>query len=260
MINNNYFISVKIFIRLKNNLLFLTIGLFLSANTSFAQNVEVDEMPYFAGCDMYKMHSKEKLECSMSNLAYYLNRHLVYPDAARQKGISGVVYVTFTVAENGAVSNAKVLNDIGEGCGDMAKKVVSEMPNWEAAVYKEKKVAYELRLPIQFLLDGDQQLAKNYDFFWGNLNSNDIEASNLEKYVKQPIVVRNSKGEQISPVDILLVYENGRTLRNAKGRNTLNNDMIKIIRHAKPGGKLTFSTTLEQKATFFELYKTFNIK
>ena len=244
----------------KNRLSLLVVFFFFSANFIFAQNSEVDEQPYFIGCDTYNAHSKEKLQCSMSNLAYYLNQHLVYPDSAKAKGISGVVYVAFTVEINGGVSNVKVLNDIGEGCGAMAKKVVSEMPNWEAAIFKEEKIAYELRLPIQFLLDDEQQWAKNYEFFWGDLRYNQIAVNDLEKYLKQTILVRNAKGEQVPIVNMVLFYENGKINRTAKGLGTLNNDMIKIIRHAKANGKLTFSTTLQQKGVFFELYRTFDIR
>jgi hypothetical protein len=233
---------------------------FFSINFIAAQNSEIDELPYFAGCETYKPHSKEKTACSMSNLAYYLNQHLIYPDSAKAKGISGIVYVTFTVEIDGSTSNIKILNDIGEGCGAMAKKVVAEMPKWEAAVLKEQAVVYELRLPIQFLLDDEQQWAKNYEFFWGDLRYNEIQTSDLEKYLKQAIVVRNVKGEQVPIVNMSVFYENGKIKRSAKGMGTLNADMIKIIRRAKADGKLTFSTTLQQKGVFFELYRTFNIK
>jgi Gram-negative bacterial TonB protein C-terminal len=243
--------------KFRNLLLVLS---FFSLNFVVAQNSEIDELPCFAGCETYKPHSKEKRACSMSNLAYYLEQHLIYPDSAKAKGISGIVYVTFTVEIDGSISNVNVLNDIGEGCGAMAKKVVAEMPLWEAATLKEQAVAYELRLPIQFLLDDEQQWAKNYAFFWGDLRYNEIQTSDLEKYLKQAILVRNIKGEQVPIVNMSVFYENGRVKRSAKGLGKLNSDMIRIIRHAKAGGKLTFSTTLQQKGTFFELYRTFNIK
>lgn len=226
----------------------------------FGQVTEVDEMPYFAGCDTYKLHSKEKLACSMSNLAYYLNRHLVYPDSAKQKGISGIVYVTFTVEIDGKVSNVKVLNDIGEGCGKMAQKVVEEMPLWEPAVFKEKKVAYELRLPIQFTLDDGANYAKDFQLFWGDLRFDEIPLADIECYIQKPIVIRNMKGEQVSIITMLMVYENGKTLKDAKSKGEINKDMIKILRRAKPNSKITFTVTLQKKGSFFELFKTYNLK
>ena len=233
---------------------------YFSINLVFAQNIEVDELPYFTGCETYKPHSKEKTACSMSNLAYYLNQHLIYPDSAKEKGISGVVYVTFAVETDGSTSNIKVLNDIGGECGEMAKKVVAEMPKWEAATLKGEAVAYELRLPIQFVLDDEQQWAKSYELFWGDLRFNQIQTSDLEKYSKQSIIVRNVKGEQVPIVNMSVFYENGKIKRSAKGLGNLNSDMTKIIRHAKVNGKLTFSATLQQKGNFFELYRTFDVK
>lgn len=51
-------------------------------------------------------------------------KKIVYPDIARKAGLEGKVYVLVFVNEHGGVDNAKVIKDIGGGCGDAAVKAL----------------------------------------------------------------------------------------------------------------------------------------
>jgi TonB family protein len=235
---------------------------FLWSKNLFAQDnvVQVDEMPYFSGCSKYKPNSKEKRECSTANLAYYLNRNLTYPDSAKQQGIRGIVYVSFVVAPNGFVNDVKLLNDIGAGCGKVAKRVVETMPAWEPALLNNEAIPYELRLPIQFKLDAAQAYSQECRVFWGDLRYDEIEEKNLLSYANQALLIRDLSGEIMPIINTTMAYQNGRMTKKASGKTPFTSNMLKILKKAKTGGSITFVFTLQKKGTFFELYKTYQIK
>lgn len=239
--------------------------LIIYLSNSYAQTEEVrtsaDWMPYFSGCEKgYRERSNEKRACSDANLAYYLAQKLVFPDSARAKGIKGTVYVSFIVRSNGRVSDVKLLNDIGGGCGLIAKQVVEQMPDWEPAIHKDKKVSTQLKLPIKFELDEGEEAEKNCKIYWSDLRTDVIKISYLSTYVNNKIFVRDNKGEFYPVLQITLTYENGKKFKQktCKGER-LNDDLKKILKKVKPGGTITITTTLQKKGTFFELHRSFSL-
>lgn len=89
----------------------------------------------------------------MDSLIAFLQRHLVYPEEAKEKGISGTVYVTFVVEKNGTITNINALNDIGGGCGLEAMRVVKMMPRWKPGIKNGNVVRVKYNLPVKFLID-----------------------------------------------------------------------------------------------------------
>ena len=80
----------------------------------------------------------------------YIWNNLQYPDEARKNKITGCVYVTFVVEKDGSISSAKLLNDIGYGCGEEALRVVRNMPRWEPGTINGKPVRALYNLPLDF--------------------------------------------------------------------------------------------------------------
>lgn len=95
----------------------------------------VDDMPAFMG-----------------NYKEWLSSHLKYPSFAKDMGVQGTVYVEFVVDEEGNVSDAKLLRDIGHGCGEAALKAVRSMPKWKPGSKNGKKVKVYYTLPVKFSL------------------------------------------------------------------------------------------------------------
>ena len=83
----------------------------------------------------------------------FLAKNLKYPQAAKDSNIQGTVYVQFVVEKDGSVTNVKIMNDIGGGCGEEALRVVKMMPNWEFGEKRVRKTRTELNLPITFSLE-----------------------------------------------------------------------------------------------------------
>lgn len=82
----------------------------------------------------------------------FISKKLKYPKAARKKGVEGTVFVQFVVDKEGNVTRAKVIKDIGEGCGQAALDVVNKMPKWQPGMQRGKPVAVMYRLPFKFRL------------------------------------------------------------------------------------------------------------
>lgn len=98
----------------------------------------VEEMPSFPGGE--------------EELFKYLGKSIKYPQMAKDAGISGIVYVTFVVKEDGSIADVRVLRGIGGGCDEVAVDVVKNMPKWKAGKQRGKPVRVQYNLPIRFTL------------------------------------------------------------------------------------------------------------
>lgn len=92
----------------------------------------------------------------LDSLTRFIKAHLRYPQEALEKGIEGRVYVTFTIEEDGSVSNVRLLRDIGGGCGAEAVRVVKLMPKWKPGRQRGKAVRTQFNLPVQFVIPKDK--------------------------------------------------------------------------------------------------------
>ncbi len=116
----------------------------------------VEEMPRFPGCEEAKTQT-EREACSNLNLMKYIYSNIKYPKLAKENGIDGRVVVSFVVEENGSISNAKVVEDIGGDCGNEVIRVVNLMntmpQKWIPGKHKGNNVAVQYQMPISFRLD-----------------------------------------------------------------------------------------------------------
>lgn len=86
-------------------------------------------------------------------LMKFIGKKIKYPAIARENNIEGRVIVKFVVNEDGGISNAQVLRDIGGGCGDEALRVIKMMPNWNPGKQRGKAVKVWFTMPVQFKLE-----------------------------------------------------------------------------------------------------------
>ena len=89
------------------------------------------------------------------SLYAYIARNIVYPEAAKKEKIEGRVFVTFVIEKDGRVSNAKILRDIGGGCGEEAIRVVKNMQKWKPGTQRGNPVRFQFNLPVSFMLGKD---------------------------------------------------------------------------------------------------------
>jgi protein TonB len=99
----------------------------------------VEEEPSFAG--------------NPDSLLHFISDNTRYPQAAVDKNVSGTVYVSFVVLENGDISDVKVFKGIGSGCDEEAVRIV-RLTNgrWLPGKQKGKAVKVFYNLPVRFSL------------------------------------------------------------------------------------------------------------
>lgn len=117
----------------------------------------VEQMPRFPGCENVEGTEEEINKCSSNKLMTYIFENLKYPEAAREKGVEGTVIAEFVVNTTGSVQDAKIVRDIGEGCGDAVLKLINSMNDleskWVPGKQRGENVKVMYTLPVKFKLE-----------------------------------------------------------------------------------------------------------
>jgi len=116
------------------------------ADTSYAYfnaNMEritaiVETAPEFPGGDHGRM--------------VYLQNTMKYPQEAREQGIQGTVYVTFTIDTDGSITDIAVLKSPHILLSEEAVRVVKLMPKWKPGTQRGKPVKVQINMPLAFTL------------------------------------------------------------------------------------------------------------
>jgi protein TonB len=103
-------------------------------------HLSVQEMPSFPGGE--------------EELLRYLAHAVVYPEIARELGITGVVYIAFVIEKDGSITQVVVKRGIGGGCEDAAVRAVKMMPRWNPGRQQGMPVRVQFILPVKFTLRG----------------------------------------------------------------------------------------------------------
>ncbi len=111
----------------------------------------VEEMPRFAGCENIKDEDKAT-ECFNREIGKFLGKNIQYPQRAKEANVEGIVYVQFTVDQNGNVKDVKIIRGIGFGCDEEAVRVVNKLPKFSPGKQRGRPVQVQYTLPINFKL------------------------------------------------------------------------------------------------------------
>jgi len=114
----------------------------------------VEQMPRFPGCEDSGGSKEEVKKCAEDKMLQFIYKNLKYPAIARENGVDGMCVLQFVVDKSGNVTEAKIVRDIGAGCGDAAMKVVEKMPQWIPGKQRGRAVKVLYTLPVRFKLEG----------------------------------------------------------------------------------------------------------
>ena len=113
----------------------------------------VEQMPRFPGCED-EVSDVAKKQCANTELLKYVYKNLRYPEEAKANGVDGTTVITFVVEEDGSISGARVVRDVGAGCSEEALRVVNQMitdgVRWTPGMQRGKPVRVQFNLPIKF--------------------------------------------------------------------------------------------------------------
>ena len=130
---------------MKKLILLVALALFC-CTSAMAQTVVVDDEIFLV------VENEPEFLGGEDSLYAYIARNIKYPEAAKKEKIEGRVFVTFIVEKDGQVSSAKLLRDIGGGCGEEAIRVVKSMPKWKPGTQRGKPVRVQYHIPLHFIL------------------------------------------------------------------------------------------------------------
>lgn len=125
--------------------------------------LEVEEKPRFPGCEEIS-DEKERNACSQTKLLEYIYANITYPKEAIENNIEGTVVITFVVEKDGSISNARIVREIGGGCGEEALRIVELMNElevrWIPGMHKGRVVRVEFNLPVKYSLGSKKERRK----------------------------------------------------------------------------------------------------
>ncbi|MBR4300680.1 MAG: energy transducer TonB [Bacteroidales bacterium] len=130
---------------MKKLILLAAVALFCGTS-AMAQTDEVDDAVFVV------VEKSPEFPGGDDSLYAFIGRNIKYPEAAKKNKIEGRVFVTFVIEKDGQVSSAKILRDIGGGCGEEALRVVNSMPKWKPGTQRGNPVRVQFNLPIMFQL------------------------------------------------------------------------------------------------------------
>ena len=130
---------------MKKLILLAAVALFCGTS-AMAQSDDVDDAVFVV------VEKSPEFPGGNDSLYAFIGRNIKYPEAAKKNKIEGRVFVTFVVEKDGQVSSAKILRDIGGGCGEEALRVVNSMPKWKPGTQRGNPVRVQFNLPIMFQL------------------------------------------------------------------------------------------------------------
>lgn len=83
----------------------------------------------------------------------FISSKVRYPNAAREAGIEGKIYVRFCVTKSGKVEKISIIRGVDPLLDKEALRVVNLLPNWTPGENNGKKVSVWYTLPISFNLE-----------------------------------------------------------------------------------------------------------
>lgn len=96
--------------------------------------VVIEDMPVFSG----------------GNIQKYIRNHLNYPIEAVKKGITGKVFVHFTIEKDGRVDSVKVGRSVHPLLDAEAVRVISNMPKWKPGRKRGETMRVSYTVPVNF--------------------------------------------------------------------------------------------------------------
>ncbi len=84
----------------------------------------------------------------------FISQKTKYPSQEKENGISGTVYVSFTVDKAGKIKDVVIERGVthGPNLAKEAQRVIGLMPEWKPGIYKGQTVSVRYRMPINFVL------------------------------------------------------------------------------------------------------------
>lgn len=149
----------------------------------------------------------------------YLASNLTYPSKAKEKGISGTVYLTFIVDTEGSIQRVELFRGVEASLDEEAIKVVENAPKWEPGTQSGRPVNVKMRLPIHFSLNSTAP--GQHSTLIGNINGAESGALKVDANYADGVwsgVVRDAQGNVLPGATIVNGATSVGTVSDINGR------------------------------------------
>lgn len=83
----------------------------------------------------------------------FLNQTVIYPEAAKENGIQGLVLLSFVIERKGEIVEIKVLESPNESLTNALLSAVKKMPAWNPGRLDGRPIRVRYQLPFRFVLE-----------------------------------------------------------------------------------------------------------
>lgn len=105
-------------------------------NVAPVQGNDFDEIPTFPG--------------GMEAMYAFINKHMQYPQADKQKGISAVVVARFNVKTDGSLDDIEIVRHGTTAMDKEVVRVIKLMPKWKPGTKDGKPTVVSINIPFNF--------------------------------------------------------------------------------------------------------------
>ncbi|MCD6366043.1 MAG: energy transducer TonB, partial [Bacteroidales bacterium] len=100
----------------------------------------------------YVLEDKPEFPGGQAALFKFIAKHIRYPEIAKEKGVSGKVFVNFTITEDGSITDVKVIQGVSPCLDREAVRVIKSMPKWKPGSQDGKLIKVSFQVPVSFTL------------------------------------------------------------------------------------------------------------
>ncbi|MEJ7560024.1 MAG: TonB family protein [Pedobacter sp.] len=102
--------------------------------------------------DFVSLQSQPTFPGGMDKFYQYVINTIQYPQEAKDKKVTGKVFLSFVVETDGELSDIKIERSLGNGTDEEAVRVLKASPKWIPGIQDGQKVRVKYNIPISFSL------------------------------------------------------------------------------------------------------------
>lgn len=110
---------------------------------------DVDEKVF----DFYELEAQPEFPGGMDEISKWLGENLIYPEEARENGITGKVFAQFIIDKDGSVSDVKIMRSVNPLLDEEVIRVLNSMPKWTPGKQDGENVKVTFQIPVNFQLN-----------------------------------------------------------------------------------------------------------
>jgi len=95
------------------------------------------------------------MDGNVENFRVWVQQHVVYPELAKEYGISGKVFITFCINSKGQMVDVKLARGVHDLLDNESMRVIASSPLWKAARQGGRPVKQQFTIPVFFVLQNN---------------------------------------------------------------------------------------------------------